>query len=163
MFDMKKVRPRLLQRLGCPEVLVSSTPPLECDDAGGAVAFFQRSSEVIMQSSVFEVKGIKLESHFHGSPSCGAGAQLAARLGTYPFVTSSNTTVGSVCTGLGVPPKMVDTVIGVVKAYTTRVGHGPFPTELQDELQSLEDSCLSLADLGTTHCWSPCVSWILAG
>ncbi|CAL1126053.1 unnamed protein product [Cladocopium goreaui] len=58
---------------------------------------------------------------------------------TYPFVTSSNTTVGSVCTGLGVPPKCVDTVIGVVKAYTTRVGHGPFPTELQNEMQSLED------------------------
>lgn len=44
-------------------------------------------------------------------------------------MTSSNTTVGSVCTGLGVPPKQIDTVIGVVKAYTTRVGHGPFPTD----------------------------------
>ncbi|CAE7449735.1 unnamed protein product, partial [Symbiodinium pilosum] len=70
----------------------------------------------------------------------GANAALLdIDFGTYPFVTSSNTTVGSVCTGLGVPPKVVDTVIGVVKAYTTRVGHGPFPTELQNEMQSLED------------------------
>lgn len=59
--------------------------------------------------------------------------------GTYPFVTSSNTTIGSVCTGLGVPPRQIETIIGVVKAYTTRVGHGPFPTELQNEGQNLDD------------------------
>lgn len=49
--------------------------------------------------------------------------------GTYPFVTSSATTIGGVCTGLGIPPKMIGTTIGVIKAYTTRVGGGPFPTE----------------------------------
>lgn len=49
--------------------------------------------------------------------------------GTYPFVTSSNTTSGGACTGSGVAPNRIDTVIGVVKAYTTRVGEGPFPTE----------------------------------
>eukprot|EP00933_Yihiella_yeosuensis_P072450 TRINITY_DN80832_c0_g1_i1.p1 TRINITY_DN80832_c0_g1~~TRINITY_DN80832_c0_g1_i1.p1 ORF type:complete len:546 (-),score=106.88 TRINITY_DN80832_c0_g1_i1:228-1865(-) len=70
----------------------------------------------------------------------GANAALLdIDFGTYPFVTSSNTTIGSVCTGLGVPPQKIDTVIGVVKAYTTRVGHGPFPTELQNEGQNLED------------------------
>ncbi|CAG8493227.1 1606_t:CDS:2, partial [Racocetra fulgida] len=53
--------------------------------------------------------------------------------GTYPFVTSSNTTIGGVSTGLGIPPTKIDKVIGVVKAYTTRVGGGPFPTELTDE------------------------------
>lgn len=53
--------------------------------------------------------------------------------GTYPFVTSSNTTVGGVCTGLGVPPQVVETTIGIMKAYTTRVGGGPFPTELEDD------------------------------
>ena len=52
--------------------------------------------------------------------------------GTYPFVTSSNPSVGSTCTGLGVPPKFVGDVIGIVKAYCTRVGEGPFPTELDD-------------------------------
>jgi adenylosuccinate synthase len=49
--------------------------------------------------------------------------------GTYPFVTSSNTTAGGACTGSGVPPHRMDRVLGVMKAYTTRVGEGPFPTE----------------------------------
>jgi adenylosuccinate synthase len=53
--------------------------------------------------------------------------------GTYPFVTSSNATAGGACTGSGVPPTRITGVIGVVKAYTTRVGEGPFPTELLDE------------------------------
>lgn len=70
----------------------------------------------------------------------GANAALLdIDFGTYPFVTSSNTTIGGVCTGLGVPPQTIDNIIGVVKAYTTRVGSGPFPTELQNEAQNLED------------------------
>jgi len=60
----------------------------------------------------------------------GANAlMLDLDFGTYPFVTSSSTTIGGVCTGLGIPPKMVGNTIGVVKAYTTRVGGGPFPSE----------------------------------
>ena len=58
------------------------------------------------------------------------GALLDVDFGTYPFVTSSNTTVGGVLTGLGVPPQKINKVIGIFKAYTTRVGSGPFPTEL---------------------------------
>jgi adenylosuccinate synthase len=54
--------------------------------------------------------------------------------GTYPFVTSSNASVGGVCTGLGVPPSAIDGVLGVAKAYTTRVGEGPLPTELSGTL-----------------------------
>ena len=57
------------------------------------------------------------------------GTYLDIDHGTYPFVTSSNTTAGGACTGSGVPPHRMDTVIGVMKAYTTRVGEGPFPTE----------------------------------
>ena len=49
--------------------------------------------------------------------------------GTYPYVTSSNCSIGGVCTGLGIPPRFIGDVYGVVKAYTTRVGDGPFPTE----------------------------------
>ena len=49
--------------------------------------------------------------------------------GTYPYVTSSSTTIGGVCIGLGIPPKKIGVAIGVVKAYTTRVGGGPFPSE----------------------------------
>jgi adenylosuccinate synthase len=52
--------------------------------------------------------------------------------GTYPFVTSSNTTAGGACTGSGVPPHRMDRVVGVMKAYTTRVGEGPLPTENQE-------------------------------
>jgi adenylosuccinate synthase len=53
--------------------------------------------------------------------------------GTYPFVTSSNTTAGGACTGSGIPPHRMDRVVGVMKAYTTRVGEGPLPTE-SDEI-----------------------------
>lgn len=60
----------------------------------------------------------------------GANAlMLDLDLGTYPYVTSSPSSIGGVCTGLGIPPKMLGTSIGVMKAYTTRVGGGPFPTE----------------------------------
>jgi adenylosuccinate synthase len=62
------------------------------------------------------------------------GAMLDIDLGTYPFVTSSNTTVGGAATGTGVGPGAVDYVLGIVKAYTTRVGAGPFPTELLDDV-----------------------------
>jgi adenylosuccinate synthase len=60
------------------------------------------------------------------------GAMLDVDLGTYPFATSSNTTIGGALTGLGISPRMIEEVVGVVKAYTTRVGAGPFPTELVD-------------------------------
>jgi len=62
------------------------------------------------------------------------GALLDIDHGTYPFVTSSNTTAGGACTGAGVGPRAIDHVLGIVKAYTTRVGAGPFPTELFDEM-----------------------------
>ncbi|UCG77320.1 MAG: adenylosuccinate synthase [Nitrospirota bacterium] len=62
------------------------------------------------------------------------GTLLDIDHGTYPFVTSSNATAGGACTGLGVGPNKIDAVLGVVKAYTTRVGGGPFPTEIHDDL-----------------------------
>jgi adenylosuccinate synthase len=69
------------------------------------------------------------------------GTLLDIDHGTYPYVTSSNASVGGVCTGLGVPPRAIDGVMGVVKAYTTRVGEGPLPTELHDEMGNrLRDS-----------------------
>jgi adenylosuccinate synthase len=64
----------------------------------------------------------------------GANAALLdVDFGTYPYVTSSSTSAGGVCTGLGIAPSRIEAVVGVVKAYTTRVGGGPFPTELTDE------------------------------
>lgn len=65
---------------------------------------------------------------FEGAQGC----LLDVDHGTYPYVTSSNCVVGGICTGLGVAPKHIERVVGVVKAYTTRVGGGPFPTELLD-------------------------------
>ncbi len=62
------------------------------------------------------------------------GTLLDIDHGTYPYVTSSNATIGGVCTGLGVPPCAIDGVLGVAKAYTTRVGEGPLPTELTGEI-----------------------------
>ncbi|XP_072887408.1 adenylosuccinate synthetase isozyme 2-like [Hemitrygon akajei] len=78
----------------------------------------------------------------HGPPKKilveGANATLLdIDFGTYPFVTSSNCTVGGVCTGLGIPPHNVGVVYGVVKAYTTRVGVGAFPTEQNNEIGNL--------------------------
>jgi len=68
------------------------------------------------------------------------GALLDVDHGTYPYVTSSNTVTGNVCSGAGVGPTSIREIVGVLKAYTTRVGEGPFPTELHDEMgQALRD------------------------
>jgi adenylosuccinate synthase len=69
------------------------------------------------------------------------GTLLDIDHGTYPYVTSSNASIGGVCTGLGIGPRSIGGVLGVVKAYTTRVGEGPLPTELSGEMgQRLRDS-----------------------
>ncbi|HEY9375739.1 MAG TPA: adenylosuccinate synthase [Jiangellaceae bacterium] len=78
----------------------------------------------------------------------GQATLLDVDHGTYPFVTSSNATAGGACTGSGIPPTRIDRVIAVLKAYTTRVGEGPFPTELHDaDGQQLRDAG---AEYGTT-------------
>ena len=72
----------------------------------------------------------------NGSSILAEGAQgslLDIDFGSYPFVTSSNTVTAGACTGLGIPPKHIGEVYGIFKAYSTRVGSGPFPTELMDE------------------------------
>ena len=89
-----------------------------------------------------ELKFIDSENYFHdsivkGKKILAEGAQgslLDIDFGTYPYVTSSNTTSAGACTGLGVPPNRIGDVFGIFKAYTTRVGSGPFPTELFDEV-----------------------------
>jgi len=76
------------------------------------------------------------------------GTLLDLDHGTYPYVTSSNPVAGGACIGTGVGPTMIDRVIGVAKAYTTRVGEGPFPTELEDEVGIM--LCERGAEFGTT-------------
>ena len=78
-----------------------------------------------LNQSISEGKSILLEG--------AQGALLDVDFGTYPFVTSSSPTSGGACTGTGIPPNKITDVIGIVKAYTTRVGNGPFPSELLDE------------------------------
>jgi adenylosuccinate synthase len=78
----------------------------------------------------------------------GQATLLDVDHGTYPFVTSSNATAGGACTGSGIPPTRIDRVIAVVKAYTTRVGAGPFPTELLEEKGELLRT--AGAEFGTT-------------
>ena len=78
----------------------------------------------------------------------GQATLLDVDHGTYPFVTSSSATAGGACTGSGIPPRRLDRVIGIVKAYTTRVGEGPFPTELHDD--SGEHLRKTGAEYGTT-------------
>jgi adenylosuccinate synthase len=85
-----------------------------------------KDTTLLLNQAIADGKSVLMEG--------AQGALLDVDHGTYPFVTSSNPTSGGACTGLGVPPTKVDSVIGVVKAYTTRVGNGPFPTELHDEM-----------------------------
>ncbi|MFD0991975.1 adenylosuccinate synthase [Tenacibaculum geojense] len=82
-------------------------------------------SEEFLNKAIKEGKSILAEG--------AQGSLLDIDFGTYPFVTSSNTTAAGACTGLGVAPNRIKEVFGIFKAYTTRVGSGPFPTELFDE------------------------------
>lgn len=96
------------------------------------MALGERLAPYITDTSVYLNDAIEAGKSvlFEGSQ----GTLLDIDHGTYPYVTSSNTTAGGACTGAGVGPTRIDEVIGVVKAYTTRVGNGPFPTELNDEM-----------------------------
>ena len=88
---------------------------------GERLASFIADTNLILQEALKEGKKILLEG--------AQGALLDIDLGTYPYVTSSHPTTGGFCTGAGIAPNQIDQVVGIVKAYTTRVGKGPFPTE----------------------------------
>jgi adenylosuccinate synthase len=91
----------------------------------------------IIKNMVADVAELLDQARINGESIMFEGAQgtlLDIDHGTYPYVTSSNTTVGGVSTGCGFGPRYIDYVLGITKAYTTRVGSGPFPTELQDEV-----------------------------
>ncbi|MDX2502258.1 MAG: adenylosuccinate synthase [Deltaproteobacteria bacterium] len=105
-------------------------------DAGEIVdqyqVYAQRLAPHVANVSITINDAIKNGQHvmFEGAQ----GTHLDIDHGTYPFVTSSNTVAGNACCGSGVGPKQIDEVIGIVKAYTTRVGAGPFPSELFDDI-----------------------------
>jgi adenylosuccinate synthase len=92
---------------------------------------FLKDQKMVVDSITFLADAIRQKKTILAE---GANAALLdIDFGTYPYVTSSTTSAGGVCTGLGIPPSLVQTSIGIVKAYTTRVGEGPFPTELNDD------------------------------
>ena len=93
--------------------------------------YADRLRAYVQDTSVTVYKEIKADKNvlFEGAQ----GMLLDIDYGTYPYVTSSNTTAGGVANGVGIGPSMITNVVGVAKAYTTRVGKGPFPTELEDE------------------------------
>lgn len=83
-------------------------------------------TSLVLEQALNEGKTVLMEA--------GQATLLDVDHGTYPFVTSSNATAGGACTGSGIPPTRIDRVIAILKAYSTRVGEGPFPTELHDDL-----------------------------
>ena len=95
-------------------------------------AYGERMKPYVSDASVKVFDSIKANKNvlFEGAQ----GTLLDIDFGTYPYVTSSNTVSGGICTGAGIGPTMIDSAVGIVKGYTTRVGKGPFPTELDDEI-----------------------------
>jgi len=109
-----------------------NSEPLDADkmfqeyaDAAEKLRPFVRDTALLLNRALADGKSIVFEG--------AQGTMLDIDHGTYPFVTSSSATSGGAATGTGVPPTSIDTVIGITKAYCTRVGSGPFPTELLDE------------------------------
>jgi adenylosuccinate synthase len=93
----------------------------QCREWAQRLAPYRRDTADLLQRAAKDGKRIMLEG--------AQGSMLDVDFGTYPFVTSSSATAGGACTGSGLPPRAIDGVLGVLKAYTTRVGGGPLPTE----------------------------------
>lgn len=113
------------------QALYRQMPDFEAEEQ----AFFE-AVDLIRQFPLVDADRVVADYLRQGKKILAEGAQgtlLDMDFGAYPFVTSSNTTAAGACTGLGVAPRQIGEVIGVVKAYATRVGGGPFPTELLDE------------------------------
>lgn len=109
------------------------TAPLKADEIYDEyMRYAERLSKYIADTDV--IINNKMDSGENVLFEGAQGTLLDIDHGTYPFVTSSNTIAGGACTGLGVGPTKINKVLGIAKAYTTRVGEGPFPTELKDAL-----------------------------
>ncbi|NDJ15972.1 adenylosuccinate synthase [Myxacorys almedinensis] len=122
-------------------------PPLNTDDVlEEYLAYAKRLRPHVVDSSLKIYDAIRRKRNilFEGAQ----GTLLDLDHGTYPYVTSSNPVAGGACVGTGIGPTMIDRVIGVAKAYTTRVGEGPFPTELYGEQGA--QLCDRGAEFGTT-------------
>ena len=121
-FEEKK---RILKNLYVQEVPEFDRIFEELLEHRETILRYMGNTQALLRDALADGKSILCEG--------AQGTMLDVDHGTYPFVTSSNATSGGACTGLGLPPNKIDRVVGVIKAYTTRVGEGPFPTELHDK------------------------------
>lgn len=143
---MEKVRWTIAQK----NVLLEKLYDLEPLDADAVIeeyaGYADRLRPYVVDSSLQLYEAVKNRQNilFEGAQ----GTLLDLDHGTYPYVTSSNPVAGGACIGAGIGPTMIDRVIGVAKAYTTRVGEGPFPTELDGEMGEI--LCDRGAEFGTT-------------
>lgn len=136
LLDLERLRPRLEKVVALKNALITRVfqgEPLSleevverCREWGERLRPFISPVEETVHRALERGQTLLLEG--------AQGSLLDLDHGTYPYVTSSNPTVGGAITGLGLPPQAIAGVLAVYKAYTTRVGSGPFPTELQDEV-----------------------------
>jgi len=139
LVDQTTLRERLATELGEKNAILTGVygqAPLDVDTVldelighGERLAPFVAPSEVLVQDALERGDQVVIE--------CAQGAMLDIDYGTYPFVTSSSPTAAGACQGAGVAPTQVERTLAVFKAYSTRVGSGPLPTELQDETGQL--------------------------
>jgi len=119
-----KLKNAVIKALGGEELDIEAIAK-ETAEQAAALKKYVKDTRFILNGALKEGRKVLLEG--------AQGALLDVDHGTYPFVSSSSISAGGACTGTGLSPKSIGAVIGVTKAYTTRVGSGPFPTELEDE------------------------------
>ena len=136
LFDMDKLADKIKANVELYNVQLVHLHGAEPVNVDSIMATIQGFKDRILPM-IHDVSRTLYEKGQNGEKLLFEGAQgtlLDIDYGTYPFVTSSNCSAGAAATGAGVPPHMLQYVLGIVKAYTTRVGSGPFPTELFDEV-----------------------------
>ncbi len=139
LFDWKKFQDKVREVLDFHNFVLTSyhqKPPVELSDILESFASVSDDLRPMVSDIVpvlQTLKGDNCRVLFEGAQ----GSLLDVDMGTYPYVTSSNTTAGGAALGSGVGPKDLDYILGIAKAYTTRVGEGPFPTELGDDTGEL--------------------------
>ncbi len=136
LLDLESAGLKAAELLDYHNYLLTNYYAQEAVDSEGIISNLIEAAEWLVPMIVdvsAELNGLLLQNKkvlFEGAQ----GVMLDIDHGTYPFVTSSNTGIGAVGTGAGIAPSRVDHVLAIVKAYTTRVGSGPFPTELHDDV-----------------------------
>lgn len=150
LMDPAGLRSQLTWTINYKNVILEKLydlPPLDADAVVEEyLGYAERLRPHVVDSSLRIYEAVKQRRNilFEGAQ----GTLLDLDHGTYPYVTSSNPVAGGACVGAGVGPTIIDRVIGVAKAYTTRVGEGPFPTELKGDIGEL--LCDRGAEFGTT-------------